>query len=287
MEKDRLFTEFQPVATEDWKNKIIEDLKGVDYDKKMIWKTGEGFNVKPFYRKEDLPAGCEAEVPGQFPFTRGNSTRNNWLIRQAVGGSDAAEANAMAKEMVAYGVNSLAFKVKGKLVSKEYIATLLDGIDAENIELNFDVCLGRVVDFTTLLVEYYNCKGVNLENVKGCIEYDYIGKELLKGKVKDDGAEVMQKLLELTSVMPKVKCVAVNSNKLNDAGAYITQELGYALAWGNEYLNIATEAGVPVDAIAKKIKFNMGISGNFFMEIAKFRAARMLWAKIVEQYSPK
>ena len=60
MEKERLFTEFPSVATEDWKNKIIEDLKGVDYDKKMIWKTGEGFNVKPFYRKEDLPDGYEA-----------------------------------------------------------------------------------------------------------------------------------------------------------------------------------------------------------------------------------
>ena len=287
MEKERLFTEFQPVATEDWKNKIVEDLKGADYDKKMIWKTGEGFNVKPFYRKEDLPAGSEAEIPGQFPYTRGNSTKNNWLIRQAVTGADAAETNAMAKEMVAYGVNSLAFKVKGKLVSKEYIAALLDGIDAENIELNFDVCMGRAVDFATMLVEYFNGKGVDLENVKGCIEYDYIGKELFKGKVKEDGAEVMRKLIELTSVMPHVKCVAVNSNKLNDAGAYITQELGYALAWGNEYLNIATEAGIPVDAIARKIKFNMGISGNFFMEIAKFRAARMLWAKIVEQYSPK
>ena len=287
MEKERLFTEFQPVATEDWKNKIIEDLKGVDYDKKMIWKTCEGFNVKPFYRKEDLPEGCQSEIPGQFPFTRGNSTKNNWLIRQAVGSTDAAEANAIAKDMVSYGVNSLAFKIKGKLVSKEFIATLLDGIDAENIELNFDVCLGRVVDFTTLLIEYYNAKGIDLENVRGCIEYDYIGKELLKGKIKDDGAEIMQKLVEITSVMPHIKCVAINSNKLNDAGAYITQELGYALAWGNEYLNIATEAEMPVDAIAKKLKFNMGISGNFFMEIAKFRAARMLWAKIVEQYSPK
>lgn len=287
MEKERLFTEFPSVATEEWKNKIIEDLKGVDYDKKMIWKTGEGFNVKPFYRKEDLPNGCEAEVPGQFPYTRGNKTKNNWLIRQAVDATDASEANAMAKEMVAYGVNSLAFKVKGGSVSGEYIATLLDGIDAESIELNFDVCLSKAIDFATLLIEHYNSKGVDLEKVTGSIGYDYIGKELLKGKIKEDGAEVMKSLVELTSVMPQMRCVAVNSNKLCDAGTYITQELGYALAWGNEYLNIACEAGVPVDVIARKITFNMGISGNFFMEIAKFRAARMLWAKIVEQYSPQ
>jgi methylmalonyl-CoA mutase len=87
--------------------------------------------------------------------------------------------------------------------------------------------------------------------------------------------------------MPKFRCIAVNSGKLNNAGAYITQELACALAWGNEYLHAATEAGIPVDTVAGNIKFNMGISSNFFMEIAKFRAARTLWAKIVEQYEPE
>ena len=78
----------------------------------------------------------------------------------------------------------------------------------------------------------------------------------------------------------------MNALTLNNAGAYISQELGYALAWGNEYLNQLTEAGLPVDSVAKKIKFNFGISSNYFLEIAKFRAARMLWADIVKQYAP-
>ena len=78
-----------------------------------------------------------------------------------------------------------------------------------------------------------------------------------------------------------------NAVSLNNAGSYIVQELGYALAWGNDYLNKLVEAGVDVDLAASKIKFNMGISENFFMEIAKFRAARMLWAEIVKQYEPK
>ena len=65
MEKERLFSEFSPVSSENWKNKIVEDLKGADYDKKMIWRTGEGFNVNPFYRKEDLPEGCGTAAPGE------------------------------------------------------------------------------------------------------------------------------------------------------------------------------------------------------------------------------
>ena len=287
MEKERLFNEFQPVTSQDWKNKIIEDLKGADYDKKMIWKTPEGFDVNPFYRKEDLPAGCENNIPGKYPFTRGNSADNNWLVRQDLNIADANEANAKAKKIIAEGVESIAFRVKGKWVTPEYIPTLLNGIDAEKVELNFNVCHGKVVEFTTLLVEYYRQCGFNLENIRGSINYDPIEKELFAGKVQENCTEVMKALIEATSATPKIRCIAVNSNKLNNAGAYIAQELGYALAWGNEYLCTATEAGIPVDAIAKNIKFNMGISSNFFMEIAKFRAARMLWAKIVEQYQPQ
>ena len=96
-----------------------------------------------------------------------------------------------------------------------------------------------------------------------------------------------KELVETLADYPHFRCIAVNSLQLNNAGAYIYQELGYALAWGNEYLSRLTEAGVPVDLAAKKIKFNFGISSNYFMEIAKFRAARMLWADIVKAYNPQ
>ncbi len=286
-EKEKLFSDFSPVSSEDWKNKIVEDLKGVPYDKKMIWRTPEGFNVNPFYRKEDLPAGCENAQPGVFPFTRGNRACNSWLVRQDIKVADAAEANEKAKKLIANGVDSIAFGIKGKLVTPEFIPALLDGIDAGQVELNFNVCVGKVVEFTQLLAEYYKQRGFDLEKIRGSIGYDPIGKEMLSGKVNDSYPEIIKALLLATACMPKIRCIAVDSCKLSNAGAYITQELAYALAWGNEYLHAATEAGVPVDAVAKKIKFNMGISSNFFMEIAKFRAARMLWAKIVEQYEPE
>ncbi len=83
-----------------------------------------------------------------------------------------------------------------------------------------------------------------------------------------------------------IKCFAVDSYLFNNAGAYITQELGYALAWGAEWLTMMTEAGLTVDEVAARVKFNMGISSNYFMELAKFRAGRMLWAEIVKAYAP-
>ena len=109
-------------------------------------------------------------------------------------------------------------------------------------------------------------------------------KILTKGK--DTSAVIAQAkpLIEALKELPGYKCINVNSVSLNNAGCYIYQELGYALAWGAEYMNILTEAGVDAAEAAQRIKFNMGVSENYFMEIAKFRAARLLWAQIVKQY---
>ena len=86
--------------------------------------------------------------------------------------------------------------------------------------------------------------------------------------------------------LPFYRVIGVNATTLSNGGAYIAQELGYALAWGNEYLSSLVEAGVDTSLAAKKIKFSFGVSGNYFMEIAKFRAARLLWANIVDAYQP-
>ena len=94
-------------------------------------------------------------------------------------------------------------------------------------------------------------------------------------------------LLETVKIIPNMQVLAVDSFMLCNAGAYIYQELGYALSWGAEWMTMLTEAGVKADEAARRIKFNMGVSSNYFMEIAKFRAARMLWAQIVEQYKPE
>ncbi len=136
-------------------------------------------------------------------------------------------------------------------------------------------------------MEYFKEKNYPLADLKGSINFDPISKILCKGKDVSAVLESAKPLIEALVELPGYKCINVNSVALNNAGAYIYQELGYALAWGAEYMNILTEAGVDATEAAKRIKFNMGVSDNYFMEIAKFRAARMLWAQIVKQYEPK
>ena len=286
--KEKLFSDFPPVSTQEWMDKIQVDLKGADYEKKLVWKTNEGFKVKPFYRQEDLEGLKTTDgLPGQYPYLRGiKKDDNTWFIRQDIRVDDPAEANAKALDILNKGIDSLGFHVPAKALDADFIRTLLKDICCECIELNFTTCQRHTLQLAELLVAYFKEKGYDPEKIQGSVNFDPISKILQKGK---DLSGIVAKGAELVKVLapfPKFRCIAVNSLKLNNAGAYIYQELGYALAWGNYYLNALVEAGIPVDLAARKIKFNFGISSNYFMEIAKFRAARMLWADIVKAYGP-
>jgi methylmalonyl-CoA mutase len=287
--KEKLFTEFQAPTTQEWLDKIEVDLKGADFQKRLVWRTNEGFNVQPFYRREDLKdLKAVDSLPGEFPFVRGNKKDNNlWFVRQDIKVEDAKAANAKALDVLNKGVDSLGFQISGSDLSKELIATLLEGILPQYVELNFKTCQRHCVELAGILVAYFKEKGYSLAELKGSINFDPIEKILKKGKDVTPVLAEAKALVEALQELPGYKCINVNSVSLNNAGAYIYQELGYALAWGAEYLNILTEAGIDATEAAKRIKFNMGVSENYFMEIAKFRAARLLWAQIVKQYEPK
>lgn len=284
--KEKLFSDFTAPSRQEWIDKINVDLKGADYQKKMVWRTNEGFNAEPFYRKEDLDGMSQTNaLPGQFPYLRGNEKDgNHWYVRQNMKVTDAKESNAKALDLLNRGVTSLGFKIPAKKLSAEFIADLLDGIHAEAVELNFRTCQNHTVELAKLLVAYFTEKGYDPAKIVGSIDFDPLQKILKKGKDTTALLGALSELVELTAQFPEFRCVSVNADTLCNAGAYIYQELGYALSWGNEYLHLMTEAGVPAAQAAKKIKFNMGISGVYFMEIAKFRAARMMWANIVKQY---
>lgn len=286
--KEKLFSDFPGVSTEAWMEKITADLKGADFEKKLVWRTNEGFKVKPFYRQEDLEGLKTTEgLPGQFPYVRGTKKDDNtWYVRQDIKVECPKAANEKALDILNRGVDSLGFSIKKKDLSAEYIETLLEGICAECIELNFSTCQGATVLLAKLLVEYFTKKGYDLSKLQGSVNYDPMGKMMVRGKDLSNYAATAKELVETLAVLPGFRCINVNAVELNNAGSYIAQELGYALAWGNEYLNTLTEAGIPADQAAKSIKFNFGISSNYFLEIAKFRAARMLWANIVKEYRP-
>ena len=287
--KEKLFTEFQAPTTQEWLDKIEVDLKGADFQKRLVWRTNEGFNVQPFYRREDLKdLKTPDALPGEFPFVRGNKKDSNeWYVRQNIKVDDPKEANKKALDILNKGINSLGFQFSGDLVSKETVETLLDGIYCDIVEVNFATCPKHSVELAEILVGFFQNKGYDKEKVVGSIEFDPMAKIVMKGKDVTPVLEIAPKLVETLKDYPNFRCIAVSSDALNNAGAYIVQELGYALAWGNEYLQQLVDAGVDVDLAAKSIKFNMGVSENYFMEIAKFRAARLLWAQIVKQYEPK
>ena len=255
--KEKLFTEFTAPTTQEWLDKIEVDLKGADFQKRLVWRTNEGFNVQPFYRREDLAnLKTPDALPGEFPFVRGNKKDSNvWYVRQNIEVTDAKEANKKALDILNKGIDDM--------VSKETVEALLDGIYCDCIEINFATCLRHSVELAEILVAYFAEKGYDKEKVVGSIEFDPMAKMVMKGKDVTPVLENGTKLVEALKEYPNFRCIAVSTDALNNAGAYIVQELGYALAWGNEYLQQLVDAGVDVDLAAKSIKFNMGVSENY------------------------
>lgn len=287
--KEKLFSEFKAPTRQEWLDKIEKDLKGADFNKRLVWRTNEGFNVQPFYLKEDVEKLKTPEsLPGEFPFVRGNKKNSNeWYVRQEIEATDAKEANAKALDILNRGVDSLSFHIHGKDISKEFVETLLQGIECEIVELNFNTCKRHTLKLAEILNAYFEQKGYDKKKITGSFDWDPMEKMLRKGNDLTAVLPIAKDMVEAMKEYPNFRTVAVNAVSLNNSGAYIVQELGYALAWGNEYMNQLVEAGIDADTAANNIKFNLGISENFFMEMAKFRAARMLWAEIVKQYAPK
>lgn len=284
--KEKLFDMFSPVSTEDWKAKINVDLKGADFDKKLVWRTNEGFNVQPFYRLEDIEnLPTLNSLPGEYPYIRGTRNNNDWLIRQDFCGEDLVALNREIVNAIDRGVDAIGVSLPSD-TNAETLATLFKGIDLSKIEVNLNCCPACAVEIATVLVAYLKANNL-VDAFKGSINFDPFKRLLRHGlEFKKDIAAEACKLLDVVAPVKNLRCLAVDSCMLNNAGAYITQELGYALSWGAEWLTMLTEAGRSVDEVAARIKFNMGISSNYFMEIAKFRAGRMLWAEIVKAYNP-
>jgi methylmalonyl-CoA mutase len=285
MEKHpKLFGEFPPVSTSDWESKINEDLKGADYSK-LIWKTIDGLNLKPYYRAEDLEAipflSC---LPGEFPFVRGSRTANNdWLIRQDINKKNPALANATALGAVEKGAESVGFNTS-EIETKHQLATLLEGLDSTAAPLHF-FSSKNYVSLFEMLQDFLP------ENAQGSLNFDPFGYLVLYNKfylgLEENIAEAIALLEMGEKKQNQFRVIAVNGQHYHNAGASLVQELAFALAQGSEYIYQLSQRGIDVDRVAPKMQFTFGIGSNYFMEIARLRAARLLWAKIVEQYEPK
>jgi len=268
-------------------DRITADLKGADFEKKLVWKTNEGFQVKPFYRAEDLEGlKITDSLPGEFPYVRGTKTDNNWLVSQNIEVTDPKKANEKALDILNKGIDSLCFILSGDLISAANLDILLQGICLECIEINFRSCSTEAAKIASLLADYVKANNLDASKIVGSVNYDPFKRMLKKGINADNTVimDAMKAAFEAAATLPKFRVFGANPYLFNNAGAYCAQELGFGLAYGNEFLSLASEAGLSVKDVAKKVKFNFGIGSNYFMEIAKFRAARLLWAQIVNAY---
>ena len=290
MEDNKLFNEFPPISTEKWEEVINKDLKGADYEKKLVWRTIEGFKVKPYYRAEDLE-GLEYldSNPGQIPYTRGKHTDNNvWDVRQDIFLEDPVEANRVALDAVRRGATSLGLCMRN-IKTVDDMETLFNGIYISAVSINF-MCSNDYLNTLKLYVEYAQRQEVDPKELHGSCDFDMFRYALNHGKFhrgEEGDFDMAKKLIEYASKeLPMFRVLTVNGNLFHNAGSNIVQELGFSLAAANEMVARLTDAGCKMEHVARNIMINFGIGSTYFMEMAKIRAARLLWSKIIEQYKP-
>lgn len=286
---DKLFPEFPPVSTPDWEEKIREDLKGADFEKKLIWKTPEGIRIKPVYRSEDVPGlDYRHTLPGQYPFVRGTKAGDNrWHIRQPVLVENVAKANLKALVLIERGITSLEFVFTRKhILSQDEFESLLQHIPLHTTAINFSGY--RCERSAGMLVNYAVKLQAAMDQLKGSVNFDPLGRLCRKGNFSYDSealsSEMLVRLIEETKTIAGLRTTGINARIFGNAGASIVQELAFGLAMGAEYLSILTEKGLSAGEAAAKMVFHFAVSPHYFMEIAKYRAARLLWAGILKAF---
>ncbi len=287
----------------------------------LNWRTPEGIDVRPVYVGADRDAVEAAGYPvngfpGEPPFIRGPYptmyVNQPWTIRQYAGFSTAAESNAFYRRNLAAGQKglSVAFdlathrgydsdhpRVQGDVgmagVAMDSILDmreLFDGIDLSAVSVSMTMN-GAVLPILALYVAAAEEQGVAPENLAGTIQNDILKEFMVRNTYiypPEASMRIISDIFGYTSVkMPKYNSISISGYHIQEAGATADLELGYTLADGVEYLKAGLAAGLDIDKFAPRLSFFWGIGMNFFMEVAKLRAGRLLWSELVAQFEPK
>ncbi|HEC43375.1 MAG TPA: methylmalonyl-CoA mutase small subunit [Bacteroides sp.] len=296
MDKDNgksmpLSGEFPAVSTQQWEDKIREDLCGTDYDKKLVWETFEQFRVRPYYRREDL-GGIEylESLPGQFPYLRGSvSDDNSWLIRQNIRVDDPESANREASEVLSRGVTSLGFELSSSVkIEEAYIHALLNGLPLETVPVNF-MLDGNFESLLPGLLSYARKNKIDPNLIRGSISMNPLGRLTTTGNYRkemlSDFSELGECLEFASDNLPGIRVINNSGEVFHNSGASVSQELAFTLAMGNEYLVQLKGLNFSLESILHRMQFGFSVGSSYFMEIAKLRAARYLWSRILEAHS--
>lgn len=297
-----------------WKKLAEKETKGKG---PKITQTPEGIELRSLYTKEDLEGNEQTNtMPGMDPFIRGPRatmyTGRPWTIRQYAGFSTAKESNNFYKKALAAGGQgvSVAFdlathrgydsdhpRVKGDvgkagvaIDTVEDMKVLFDGIPLDKVSVSMTMN-GAVLPVLAGYIVAAKEQGVSLDKLSGTIQNDILKEFMVRNTYIFPPApsmKVIADIFEYTSKnMPKFNSISISGYHIQEAGADAALELAYTLADGKEYIDTAIKAGMEIDQFAPRLSFFFGIGMNFYMEIAKLRAARLLWSEIVSEYNPK
>ncbi len=299
-----------------WRALAAKEMKGADPDS-LTWDTLEGIAVKPLYTAADV-AGLPqmGEVPGVAPFTRGVRATmyagRPWTIRQYAGFSTAEESNTFYRKALAAGQQgvSVAFdlathrgydsdhpRVEGDvgkagvaIDSVEDMKVLFDGIPLDKVSVSMTMN-GAVIPVLASFIVTGEEQGVNRAALSGTIQNDILKEFMVRNTYiypPEPSMRIIADIIEYTAAeMPKFNSISISGYHMQEAGANLVQELAFTLADGREYVRTALARGMDVDAFAPRLSFFFAIGMNFFMEVAKLRAARMLWHRIMDGFGAK
>lgn len=258
MSENKLFSEFEPISTKQWKQQIQFDLKGADYNETLVWESLEGIKVKPFYNTDDIQ-----HIDYQI-----KPKAEEFKIVQNIYVFDVAKSNKRAHDTLNRGAESIRFTIPNESIS---IAALLHDLPLQNTHYYFDL-LFFSIDFATLLHHFANANKANFS-----IQFDPINHVLATGNWYEDFEKDFTKLNAAAAAFSSIAVLSCNAKLYQNAGATITQQLAYTLAHINEYFN-------SIPTINKPITIEIAIGTNYFFEIAKIRALRLLFNLIAAEY---
>lgn len=273
--REKLFSDFAPVTAEQWKAKAIEDLKGADFDKKLVWKTDDGFPVQPFYTGEDLERNETLKSQYQF-FAR---SQRQWVQYAEIPVADTAAANSLAADMVQAGATGLLFNMADPEVAD--FDVLLDGIDPGKLHISFSTprpSVALVKDYFRFLAQ----SGVRPDAIRGFYSADVLESWITTGAEPD--FDTLAAILQETLTAPGFKTLVVQSHAFVNAGASTTQELAFTLNKLTDYFEQLSKRGIAEETLAANLVLHTATGGDYFFEIGKLRALRILLDSVLELY---
>jgi methylmalonyl-CoA mutase len=292
---EKLASEFPSNTHDEWKVAAEKLLKGAPFDKIMLTPTPESITLQPIYEKEvlaGLPA--TATLPGQDGYLRGTRTSGyrlaSWDIAQELPYADPATFNAALLHDLATGQNAVSIQLAGagalRLADATDLRTAFKGVLPDAISWHFHAGL-RAPALAALFGEWLKEQKDDTAKIRGSLNYDPVGTLAATGQLPlafDKAYDALATLAKTAAVhLPAFTSAGVVTRAYHDAGASAVEELGAAIATGVAYLRALGERGLDTDAAASQIAFHFSIGGNFFIELAKLRAARILWARIVAE----